>query len=90
MFSPTTQGISYSLLSASWDPDREGSAFGTDEFQRNVGNIKEGLSRSRENAILRDKMRSISDAEFADLDRRDGAKSKKQQSFDQKIGDELD
>ena len=36
-------------MSASWDEDREGSFLGTDEFSKNVDNIKEGLSRSREN-----------------------------------------
>ena len=86
----SSQGISYSLLSASWDPDRDGSAFGTDEFQRNVGNIKEGLSRSRENAVLRDKMRDVSPEEMEDLARRDGAQSKKKQSFNEKMGGELD
>jgi Photosynthesis affected mutant 68 len=50
------QGITYSIMSASWDDDREGSLLGTEEFSQNVENIKTGLSRSRENAILRDKM----------------------------------
>ena len=43
-------------MSASWDPDREGSLLGTDEFAQNVDNIKSGLSRSRENALLREKV----------------------------------
>jgi hypothetical protein len=43
-------------MSASWDDDREGSLLGAEEFSQNVENIKTGLSRSRENAILRDKM----------------------------------
>jgi hypothetical protein len=50
------QGITYSIMSASWDDDREGSLLGAEEFSQNVENIKTGLSRSRENAILRDKM----------------------------------
>jgi hypothetical protein len=83
------QGITYSLMSASWDEDREGSLLGTDEFSRNLGNIKTGLSRSRENARLRDTMSEISDEELAALDR-EPAKEKRQQSFDQKLGDELD
>ena len=45
-------------MSASWDEDREGSALGVDEFQRNLDNVKEGLGRSRENAILRDRLQS--------------------------------
>lgn len=43
-------------MSASWDEDREGSFFGTEEFAQNVQRIKMGLSRSKENAILREKM----------------------------------
>jgi hypothetical protein len=46
-------------MSASWDDDREGSFLGADEFSQNVENIKTGLARSKENAILRDKMEII-------------------------------
>ena len=35
-------------------------------------------------------MRDVSAAELEDLERRDGTKSKKQQSFDEKMGGELD
>jgi hypothetical protein len=73
-------------MSASWDTDVEGSFLGTEEFGKNLGSIREGLSRSRENARLRDKARDVSDEEMAALDR----KEKKQVSFDKKIGDELD
>ena len=52
------QGITYSVMSASWDEDREGDFWGIEEFQRNVGNIREGLDRSRENAVLRDRLRA--------------------------------
>lgn len=45
-------------MSASWDEDREGSFFGFEEFKRNLGNIGEGLERSKENAVLRDRLRS--------------------------------
>eukprot|EP00977_Amphora_coffeiformis_P005018 scaffold1064_cov85-Amphora_coffeaeformis.AAC.7 len=62
-------------MSASWDEDREGSFWGFDEFQRNVDNIKEGLQRSKDNAVLRDKLNSSSEAEVAqalqDLERRE-------------------
>ena len=50
------QGITYSMMSASWDPEREGSVLGTDEFSRNIDNIKGGLSRSRENAEVREQI----------------------------------
>jgi hypothetical protein len=77
-------------MSASWDPDREGSFLGSEEFSRNIENIKDGLSRSRENARLRDKMSDISDAELEALEKRDAAKEKRQLSFDEKIGQDLD
>lgn len=35
------------MLSSSWDEDREGSGFGADEFQKNIDNIKSGLSRTK-------------------------------------------
>jgi len=50
-------GITYSMLSASWDPERKGSALGFDEVQRNMNNIRTGLERSKENERLRDKYR---------------------------------
>jgi hypothetical protein len=84
------KGITYSIVSASWDEDREGSLLGVEEFQKNVGNIKEGLERSKENARLREKMAGLPEAEIqkaiADLDKRE----KKEQSFQTKLGDELD
>ena len=81
-------------MSASWDPDREGTFLGTEEFARNVDNIKEGLGRSRENAVLRDKMSGLGEDEvkgaLADLERREAAEAKKQQSLQTKLKDELD
>ena len=44
----TVKGITYSMLSTNWDDDgREGSALGVDEFQKNVGSLREGLSRTK-------------------------------------------
>lgn len=83
-------GITYSIMSASWDPDREGSFLGLDEFSKNVENIKTGLSRSRENAILRDKMDEFSATEIAALDRKVASKEKRQQSFGEKLGEEFE
>lgn len=57
-------GITYSVMSASWDDDREGSGLGIDEFKTNVGNLKEGLARTRENALLREKMAGLSEDEI--------------------------
>jgi hypothetical protein len=62
-------------MSASWDPNREGSFFGWDEFQTNIQNVRDGLSRSRSNAILREKMSNLSNDEIQkalqDLERRE-------------------
>mmetsp|Transcript_123488 Transcript_123488/g.357059 ORF Transcript_123488/g.357059 Transcript_123488/m.357059 type:complete len:261 (+) Transcript_123488:68-850(+) len=83
-------GITYSIMSASWDPDREGSFLGTEEFSKNVDNIKTGLSRSRENARLRDRMDEFSPAELSNMEQKQAAKEKRQQSFGDKFGDEFD
>ena len=45
-------------MSASWDEDREGDFWGVEEFQRNVQNIQDGLGRSRENAVLRERLQT--------------------------------
>lgn len=52
-------GITYSVMSASWDPETEGSTLGLSEFNTNINNIKDGLRRSRENELLREKMKRI-------------------------------
>ncbi|KAG7344235.1 DUF3464 domain containing protein [Nitzschia inconspicua] len=85
-------GITYSIMSASWDDDREGSFLGADEFSQNLENIKTGLSRSRENAILRDKM-DVGVYTQDDLDKiaaTEEKKSKKAISFSDKLGDEME
>lgn len=68
-------GITYSVMSASWDPDEDGSAVGIDEFKSNVESIKDGLARSKENAILRERMAKIPENELErqlnDLERRE-------------------
>jgi len=74
-------GITYSVLSASWDDDREGSGLGVDEFQKNIGSLKEGLSRTKENALLREKMAGLSEDEIQRAidaqEKREKAKNKK-------------
>ena len=63
---------------------------GTDEFKKNLGSIQDGLSRSKENLVLREKMAGLAESEIetaiSDLDRRD----RKGQSFQSKMGEELD
>ena len=69
-------------MSASWDDDREGSGLGLDEFQKNVDSLKEGLSRSKENALLRERMAGLSEEEIQraidDQMRREAAAKKKE------------
>lgn len=48
-------GITYAILSSSWD-DQPGSLLGFQEFKTNFGRIKEGLSRTRSTAELRDEI----------------------------------
>lgn len=69
-------------MSASWDDDREGEGgLGIDEFNKNVGNLREGLSRTKENALLREKMAGLSETEIQraidDQERRGKAKKQK-------------
>lgn len=81
-------------MSASWDPDREGDLLGSDEFKKNLQNVKEGLSRSRENAVLREKMAGLRDSEIdaalRDLERRDTAEARRLQTLEDKLKDELE
>lgn len=68
-------------MSASWDDEREGEGgLGVEEFKKNVGSLKEGLSRTKENAILREKMAGLSEKEIQraidDAERRDAFKEK--------------
>jgi hypothetical protein len=81
-------------MSASWDPDREGDLIGTEEFQTNLNNIKDGLRRSRENVLLREKMAGLGDDQLkvalTDLERRDAVESKRKESLENKLNNELD
>eukprot|EP00814_Leptocylindrus_danicus_P004986 CAMPEP_0116027696 /NCGR_PEP_ID=MMETSP0321-20121206/14831_1 /TAXON_ID=163516 /ORGANISM="Leptocylindrus danicus var. danicus, Strain B650" /LENGTH=270 /DNA_ID=CAMNT_0003501197 /DNA_START=284 /DNA_END=1093 /DNA_ORIENTATION=- len=82
-------GITYSVMSASWDEDSEGSLLGIEEFQKNLGNIKDGLNRTSQNAILREKMAGLSEAEIeaaiSDLERRENREKRKGMSLKDKM-----
>mmetsp|Transcript_28446 Transcript_28446/g.77049 ORF Transcript_28446/g.77049 Transcript_28446/m.77049 type:complete len:278 (+) Transcript_28446:310-1143(+) len=80
-------GITYSMMSASWDPEREGTALGTDEFSRNVDNIKAGLGRSRDNAQVREQMMF---EENIALQKQVKEKKPAPSSFNEKMGDEME
>jgi len=64
-------GIGYGALSASWDEDRKGSVLGIDEFKLNIQRITDGLSRSANDANLRD---SLADAAQRQAKRNQDAK----------------
>lgn len=81
-------------MSASWDPEVEGSLLGVDEFKTNLGNIQDGLKRTRENAILREKMAGLPEAEIEraikDLDKRDAKSKKNTMTMEEKIQSEME
>jgi hypothetical protein len=96
-------GITYSVLSASWDEDDDrekndgetsGDLLGFNEVKRNVDNIKTGLSRSRDNALVREQMARLGDDEIQaalrDLNEREKTKTTvKPQTLQQKLDDSL-
>ena len=88
------QGITYSVMSASWDPDAEGSLLGVDEFKTNLGNIQDGLKRTRENAILREKMTGLPESEIQkaidDLNKRDEKVLKSKMTMEEKLNKDLE
>ncbi|MGK3738297.1 MAG: hypothetical protein ACI8RD_002631 [Bacillariaceae sp.] len=80
------------MLSASWDPEREGSVFGTDEFSRNIGNIKGGLTRSRDNAVVREQIMLEENFGKQTVSSSKSSKNNKKiaQSLAEKLGDGFD
>ena len=81
-------------MSASWDPDAEGSLLGVDEFKTNLGNIQDGLKRTRENAILREKMTGLPESEIQkaidDLNKRDEKVLKSKMTMEEKLNKDLE
>ena len=49
-------GISYAILSASWDEDIEGSLLGFEEIKLNIKRIQEGFGRVQDTAKLKDEI----------------------------------
>lgn len=82
-------GITYSMMSASWDPEREGTMLGTDEFSRNIDNIKGGLKRSGENAQVREQI-MFEENRARQLQAKSKPKKPAGASLAEKMGDELD
>jgi hypothetical protein len=77
------------MMSASWDPEREGSVFGTDEFSRNIDNIKGGLNRSRDNAQVREQI-MVEENRMRQMQAKKEPKKPAATSLTEKMGDELD
>ena len=81
-------------MSASWDPEKEGSLVGFDEFKTNLGNIQDGLKRTRENAILREKMAGLPEVEIEqaikDLNKRDEKTKMSKMTMEEKMKKELE
>jgi hypothetical protein len=84
-------------MSASWDPEtEEGDAgvLGINEFQKNIKNIQEGFDRSKENAILREKLSGLSTDEvqkaLKELELREEKQKVQQQTLQNKIRNELE
>ncbi|CAM9993630.1 unnamed protein product [Ectocarpus sp. 12 AP-2014] len=68
-------GITYAIMSASWDEDREGTFFGFDEAKRNFGNIVEGLRRSSDRMDVED---MLADQERMNMNRRQRRQMRKE------------
>jgi hypothetical protein len=49
-------GISYAILSSSWDEDRDGSLLGFDELKLNIKRIQEGFGRVQDTAKLKEEI----------------------------------
>lgn len=79
-------------MSASWDPEREGSVFGTDEFSRNIGSIKDGFSRSKDNAVVREQIMLEENFGKQKVSSSKSSKNNKKiaQSLAEKLGDGMD
>jgi len=85
-------GITYSVMSTSWDEDPsddDGGFLGLNEFQRNFNSIKDGLSRSKENLILREKM-ATSRASYSSLNTPKKTSSTTPTSLEDKLKQELE
>ena len=86
-------GITYSVISASWDDDQKGSALGVDEFKKNVGSLKEGLQRTKENQLLRERMIGLPEEEIEmavkDLERREMREAQKKEAFKSRMEKDL-
>lgn len=47
-------GITYGIMSASWEPENDGSLLGIKEFNVNLQRVRDGLKRTSETAALKD------------------------------------
>lgn len=87
-------GITYSVMSASWDPDVEGSTIGAEEFKKNLSSIQDGFKRSRENTLLREKMAGLPEEEISrairDMERKEEKEMEDKMTLQQKLEKDLE
>lgn len=86
-------GITYSVMSASWDEDVEGSTLGLEEVSKNLDSIKDGLRRSKENVLLRERMAGMPEAEIQaairELDKKDEREKMMTMTYEEKLNKEM-
>jgi len=82
-------GITFSVMSSSWDPDIEGSALGFDELKKNIGSLQDGFKRSRESTLLREKMAGLPEEEIKsairNLEKQERKEAEEKMSLEEKI-----
>ncbi|CEM05219.1 unnamed protein product [Vitrella brassicaformis CCMP3155] len=54
-------GVSYGILSSSWEEDREGSFWGADEFKRNIKRVASGVRQTVKDTETRQRMETRRD-----------------------------
>ena len=81
-------------MSASWDPDVEGSTIGVEEFKKNVSSLQDGFKRSRENTLLREKMAGLPEEEITrairDMERKEQKEMEEKMTLQQKLEKDLE
>lgn len=87
-------GITYSVMSSSWDPEIEGSTLGIEELKKNVGSLQDGFKRSREATLLREKMAGLPEEEInmaiRNLERQERRETEEKMSLEQKLEKDLE
>eukprot|EP00560_Eucampia_antarctica_P000067 CAMPEP_0197832920 /NCGR_PEP_ID=MMETSP1437-20131217/16881_1 /TAXON_ID=49252 ORGANISM="Eucampia antarctica, Strain CCMP1452" /NCGR_SAMPLE_ID=MMETSP1437 /ASSEMBLY_ACC=CAM_ASM_001096 /LENGTH=287 /DNA_ID=CAMNT_0043436585 /DNA_START=18 /DNA_END=881 /DNA_ORIENTATION=+ len=87
-------GITYSVMSASWDPEIEGSTLGFAEVKKNIESLQDGFKRSRQSVLLREKMAGLPEEEITmairNLERQEKKEVEEKMSLEEKMEKNLD